>query len=197
MAPFARRCALALVLVASASSAGAARAEAPLSLYPGPWRVAAQLRLHGETDGGASFARPDAPVVANVILDAASGRFGVSLWRKDELWLLQVGALGSDRRGRPQLAPDELFESGVVELACAALDRPPPCDAPLDALEIEIAESTARARVEKGVLRVSGKLRLVIFDPRRPELRIRVSASYDGRGEPGALGGNALDLALR
>ena len=194
MASLARRVALALSLACVA--APAARADEPLPIVPGPWRVDAQIRLHAAMDDGVGFLHPARPLRASVILDAASARFGISLWRPDELWLLQVGVLGSDRRGQPTLAPDDLFESGVAELACAELSNPPPCDAPLDTLAIEIAENSARARIEKGVLRVSGKLRLVIYDPARPALRIRFGATYDGRGEQVPAGG-AFDVAAR
>jgi hypothetical protein len=194
MGSLAQRVVLAVSI--ACAQASAAQAEEPLPLFPGPWRVAAQIRLHGALDDGVGFLHPALPLHASVILDDASGRFGISLWRPNELWLLQVGALGSDRRGQPRLEPDDLFESGVAELACEELAHPPPCDAPLGTLAIEVAESSARARIEKGVLRVSGKLRLVIFDPSRPALRIRFGATYDGRGEaPPPSGSGGFDLA--
>jgi hypothetical protein len=193
MGSLARRTLLAAVLLcAPALPAGA---EEPLPIFPGPWRIEARLRLSGAVDDGVGFVRPDETAVANVIFDAASSRFGVSLWLPGELWLLQVGALASDRRGQPELEPDDTFERGVAALACEALSHPPPCDAPADALVIEVAESRARARLEKGVLRVSGKLRLVISDPSRPALRIRFGASWEARGEPPPPAG--FDLAAR
>lgn len=184
-----------LVLVAYLPAA-AARAEEGAPFLPDLWRVDAELRLHAAVDDGVGFTDPARPLRATVILDSASGRFGISLFRPHELWLFQVGALESDRRGQPALAPDDLFETGLVELVCAELGQPPPCDAPLETLAIEVAESSARARIEKGVLRVSGKLRLVIFDPSRSALRIRFGASYDGRGHQASPGGH-LDVALR
>jgi hypothetical protein len=186
--------AFALWLVCAPASA--ALADEPLPIYPGPWRVEAQIRLHGAMDDGVGFLRPAERLHASVILDGASRRFGIALWRPNELWLLQVGALGSDRRGQPRLEPDDLFESGIAGLACAELAQPPPCDAPLGTLAIAVAENSARARIEKGVLRISGKLRLVIFDPSRPKLRIRFGASYDGWGEaPPPSGSGGFDLA--
>lgn len=193
MGSLARRMALALALTCAPASA--AQADEPIPIFPGRWQVDAQVRLHGAMDDGVGFLRPALPLRANVILDSASGRFGISLFRQDAFWLFQVGTLGADRRGQPRLAPDDLFESGVAELACAELRHPPPCDAPLDTLAIEVAESSARARIEKGVLRVSGKLRLVIYDPARPALRIRFGATYDGRGEPAPAGG--FEVATR
>jgi hypothetical protein len=186
---------MALALSLSCAPASAAQAGEPIPIFPGLWQVDAQIRLHGSMDDGVGFLHPARPLRANVILDSASGRFGISLFRPDELWLFQVGTLAGDRRGQPRLEPDDLFESGVAELACAELRHPPPCDAPLGTLAIEVAESSARARIEKGVLRVSGKLRLVIRDPSRPGLRIRFGASYDGRGEPAPAGG--FDVAAR
>ena len=193
MGSLARRVALALSLACAPASA--AHADEPLPIFPGLWQVDAQIRLHGAMDDGVGFLHPARPLLANVILDSASGRFGVSLFRANELWLFQVGTLSGDRRGQPRLAPDDLFESGVAELACAELGDPPPCDAPLDTLAIEVAESSARARIEKGVLRISGKLRLVIYDPARPALRIRFGATYDGRGQQAPAG--AFDVAAR
>jgi hypothetical protein len=192
----ARRVALLVLVACACAAAVVARADERVPPFPGMWRVDAQIRLHGAVDDGVGFAHPARPLVATVILDSASGRFGISLFRPRELWLFQVGALDGDRRGQLTLEPDDLFESGVVELACAELGHPPPCDAPLDTLAIEVAESSARARIEKGVLRVSGELRLVIFDPSRPALRIRFGASYDGRGHQAPPGGRR-DLALR
>jgi hypothetical protein len=189
----ARRMALALSLAGTLASA--AQAGEPIPIFPGLWQVGAQIRLHGAMDDGVGFLHPARPLLANVILDSASGRFGISLFRPDELWLFQVGTLAGDRRGQPRLAPDDLFESGVAELACAELGHPPPCDAPTGTLAIEVAESSARARIEKGVLRISGKLRLVIYDPARPARRIRFGASYDGRGEQAPAGG--FDVAAR
>jgi hypothetical protein len=194
MGSLARRMALALSLACAPASL--AQAGEPIPIFPGLWQVDAQIRLHGAMDDGVGFLHPARPLLANVILDSASGRFGISLFRPDELWLFQVGTLAADRRGQPRLEPDDLFESGIAELACAELGHPPPCDAPLDSLAIEVAESSARARIEKGVLRVSGKLRLVIYDPARPALRIRFGASYDGRGEQAPPGG-AFDVAAR
>lgn len=170
--------------------ASAARAERPL--FPSVWWVDTLLQVQGGVDDGAGFSLPPRPLVANVILDAESGRFGVSLLRPRELWLLQVGALELDRRGQPRLAPEELIETGLVELVCAELAQPPPCDAPLSSLAIEVVESAARARVSGSVLRIGGRLRLVIFDPSRPELRIRVGVAYEGRAEQTPLGAGQL-----
>ena len=193
MGSLARRITL-LAWVACAPALPADAGEA-LPIFPGPWRIEAKLRLTGGVDDGVGFVRPEQSAVTNVILDAASERFGVSLWLPGELWLLQVGALASDRHGQPELAPDDAFERGVARLACDALSRPPPCDAPEGTLVVEVAESRARARIEKGVLRVTGKLRLVISDPARPALRIRFGASWDGRGEPPPPAG--FDVAAR
>jgi len=196
MGSLARRVALALSI--ACASASVAQADEPIPIFPGLWQVEAQIRLHGAVDDGIGFLHPARPLLANVILDSASGRFGISLFHLDELWLFQVGTLAADRRGQPRLEPDDLFESGIAELACAELRHPPPCDAPLETLAIEVAESSARARIEKGVLRVSGKLRLVIYDPARPALRIRFGATYDGRGEaPPPSGSGGFDVAAR
>lgn len=194
MGSLARRMALALAL--SCAPAAAAQTDEPIPIFPDRWQLDAQIRLHGAVDDGVGFLHPARPLRANVILDSTSGRFGVSLFLPDELWLFQVGTLAGDRRGQPRLAPDDLFESGLAQLACAELRHPPPCDAPLDTLAIEVAESSARARIEKGVLRVSGRLRLVIYDPARPALRIRFGATYDGRGAQAPAGG-AFDVAAR
>jgi hypothetical protein len=161
-----------------------ARAEDAWSALPEEWRVDALLRVHAGLDDGVGFSLPERPVRAHVILNADTERFGVSLRDADALWLLQVGALELDARGQPRLTPDDLFERGLVELACEALGAPPPCDAPLHALSVAVAESSARARVEGRELRVAGRLRLVVFDPARPGLRIRVGAAWGGRGEP-------------
>ena len=181
MGSLATRAALLVWLVCLPVSA--ARAGERLPLFPSVWWVETLIHLHGAVDDGVSFSLPPRPLLANVILDAESGRFGISLLRPNELWLLQVGALELDRRGQPRLAPDDLIESGVVELVCAELAQPAPCDAPLASLAIEVVESTARARIGENVLRLGGRLRLVIFDPSRPELRIRVGVAFEGRAE--------------
>jgi hypothetical protein len=162
----------------------AAHAGEPPLLFPEEWRAEVVLRVHGGVDDGVAFALPEQAVRAFVILNADDGRFGVSLRDGGALWLLQVGALALDSRGQPSLTPDDLFERGLVEQACEALARPPPCDAPLEQLAVEVAESSARARVDGGVLRVAGRLRLVVFDPQRPGPRIRLGVAWSGRGEP-------------
>jgi hypothetical protein len=160
-----------------------AHAEAAWVAFPEEWRVDATLRVHGEGGEGAGFSLPEETVRAFVILNADAGRFGVSL-RDDALWLLQVGTLALDAHRQPRLAPDDLFERGLVERACEALRHPPPCDAPLEELAVEVAESSARARVDGGVLRVAGRLRLVVFDPQRPGPSLRLGVAWSGRGEP-------------
>jgi hypothetical protein len=162
----------------------AAHAEEPWLAFPEEWRVDATLRVHGGVDEGVGFSLPEESVRAFVILNVDDGRFGVSLRDGGALWLLQVGTLELDSRGQPQLAPDDLFERGLVERACEALAQPPPCDTPLHELAVEVAESSARARIEGGVLRVEGRLRLVVFDPQRPGPRIRLGVAWGGRGEP-------------
>lgn len=168
-----------------------APAYAEGAAFPEEWRAELTLGVHVGVDDGAGLSLPDQAVRSLVILNADDGRFGVSL-RGDALWLLQVGALELDARGQPQLAPDDLFERGLVERACAELQSPPPCDAPLHQLAVAIAESSARARVESGVLRVAGRLRLVVFDPERPALRIRIGVAWGGRGEAIAPEGGLL-----
>jgi hypothetical protein len=185
----------ALRLGAGAGGRGAARAPHAPVFFPSEWWAETLLQLSGSTADGATFSLPPRPLVANVILDAETGRFGVSLLRPRELWLLQVGALELDRRGQPLLLPEDVIETGLVELVCDAAGAPPPCDAPLASLSIEVVESAARARISGNVLRVGGRLRLAIFDPARPELRIRVGAAYAGRAEQDAPG--AGQLALR
>jgi hypothetical protein len=189
MGSLARRFTLAAAFVCAPTLA---RADEPLAAFPEEWRVEARLRVHGGLDDGVGFSLPEQAVRAHVILNADAGRFGVSLRDAGALWLLQVGALEQGARGQPQLAPDDLFERGLVERACAELDEPPPCDAPLHELAVEVAESSARARVDGGVLRIAGRLRLVVFDPQRPELRIRLGVAWGGRGEPLAPGGGLL-----
>jgi hypothetical protein len=179
----------ALVCLVAWLPATVAQADERRPLSRSVWWVETQLRLYGAVDGGLGFVLPARPLLANVILDAEASRFAVSLLRPNELWLLQVGALESDGRGQPRLAPDDLVESGVVEIVCAELAAPPPCDAPLDSLAVEVVESSARVRTSGSLLRLAGRLRLVIFDPSRPALRIRVGVTYEGRAErptPGA-----------
>jgi hypothetical protein len=187
MSSLAKRLAFALCLACAP-----AHAEEAWPAPPEEWRVEATLRVHGGVDDGVAFSLPERAVRAHVILNADTGRFGVSLRDADALWLLQVGALELDSRGQPRLAPDDLFERGLVEVACRALGDPPPCDSPLHELAVAVAESSARARVEGGVLRVAGRLRLVVFDPARPALRIRVGAAWGGRGEPLSTEGGLL-----
>jgi hypothetical protein len=185
-----------LVVWLACLPAAAASAEERLPLFPSVWWVETLIHLHGGVDDGSTFSLPPRPLLANVVLDAESGRFGVSLLRPNELWLLQVGALALDARGQPRLAPDDLIESGVVELVCAELAQPAPCDAPLASLAIEVVESTARVRISGTVLRLGGRLRLAIFDPSRPELRIRVGVAYEGRSqEPPSDRGDDTQLA--
>jgi hypothetical protein len=173
-----------LVVLALCLGSVPAVAEEAWTALPEEWRVEATLRVHGGLDDGVGFTLPEQVVRAHVILNANAGRFGVSLRDAGALWLLQVGVLELDSRGQPQLAPDDLFERGLVERACDALGAPPPCDAPLPELAVAIAESSARARIDGGVLRLAGRLRLVVFDPERPELRIRLGVAWGGRGEP-------------
>lgn len=161
-----------------------AHAEESWVAFPEEWSVEATLRVHGAVDEGAGFSLPEETIRAFAILNADAGRFGISLRDDNALWLLQVGTLELDSRGQPRLAPDDLFERGLVERACEELSRPPPCDAPLEQLAVEIAESSARARVEGGVLRVAGRLRLVVFDPQRPGPRILLGVAWSGRGTP-------------
>jgi hypothetical protein len=182
MSSLAKRLIFALCL--SCTFGSAAHAEEPWLALPEEWRVEATLRVHGGLDDGVAFELPEQPVRALVILNGDTGRFGVSLRDAGAIWLLQVGALALDSRGQPLLAPDDLFERGLVERACEAMGAPPPCDAPLHELAVEVAESSARARVDGGVLRVAGRLRLVVFHPGRPEHRIRLGVAWGGRGEP-------------
>jgi len=189
------RAALASLLVCA--PVAVAHAEEPLPPLPGAWSVAAQLRLRASLDDGVGILLPPRPLLATVLLDAESRRFGVSLLRPDELWLLQTGKLASDSNGQPRLAPDDLVEQGVVEAVCAELRNPPPCDAPLDSLALEVAESVARARIRGNVLLLAGRLRLVIVDPERPSLRIRVGVAYAGRGTQPAPDSAAALVAAR
>jgi len=192
MVSLAARAALLLLLVLYAPAARAAVEREPLR---GAWWVATQLRVSAAMDDGAGFALPARPLLANAVFDSSSGRFGVSLLRPDELWLLQTGTLELDDRGDPRLVPQGLVESGVAELVCAELAYPAPCDAPLESLAIEVIQSQARARIRGNVVRIGGRLRLAIFDPARPTLRIRVGVAYEGRAEQSPRDTGEFELA--
>ena len=165
----------------------------PLPLFPSVWWVETRSSC---TAGGRRrrLLLPREPLLANVILDAESGRFGVSLLRPTSSGCSRWGR-SSDPRGQPRLAPDDLIESGVVELVCARARAAPAlrCAARLPR-DRGGREHGARADRRKR-LRARRQAALVIFDPSRPALRIRVGVAYEGRAERAAPGAGQLAAA--